>query len=129
MPVDAFLAMGTRRETPPERLPTVLHNTWRAYHRAVAGMAAAGNNVVVDHVLSERTTPGPNSNRRERERGDRPSGRAALQLAQAHAHGIYDVECDTSRADPLVCALGIKEFLPHRPAPTSFQRLLDKQQG
>lgn len=129
MPVDAFLAMGTRRETPPERFPTVLHNTWRAYDRAVAGMAAAGNNAVVDHVPSERIAPGAELERRERERGDRPSGRAALQPAQAHAHGIYDVECDTSRADPLPRALRIKEFLPHRPAPTSFQRLPDKQRG
>jgi chloramphenicol 3-O phosphotransferase len=30
----------------------VLHNTWRGYHRAIASMAAAGNQVVMDHVLS-----------------------------------------------------------------------------
>ncbi|WP_149828833.1 chloramphenicol phosphotransferase CPT family protein [Streptomyces tailanensis] len=149
MPVDAFHAMRTSREIPPERLPSVLHNTWRGYHRAVAGMAAAGNNVVVDHVLSEEWRlrdcldlfvpqdvvfvgvhcPRAELERRERERGDRPSGLAARQLAQVHAHGIYDVECDTSTAAPLPCALRIKEFLPHRPTPTAFRRLLDKQRG
>lgn len=52
MPVDAFHAMRSPVPIEPGRLDTVLHRTWRGYHRAVAGMAAAGNNVVVDHVLS-----------------------------------------------------------------------------
>ncbi|TQE40173.1 chloramphenicol phosphotransferase [Streptomyces ipomoeae] len=131
---------------------TALHNTRRGYHRAVAGMAAAGNNVVVNHVLSEEWRlrdclelfvpqdvvfvgvhcPGAELERRERQRGDRPVGLAARQLRVAHAHGIYDVGCDTSRADALecalnICALNIKEFLPRRPQPTAFQRLLDKR--
>ncbi|MBJ6998882.1 AAA family ATPase [Streptomyces sp. CRPSP2-6A1] len=53
LPVDAFHAMRTRREVDPEELPAILRRTWMGFHRAVAGMAAAGNNVVVDHVLSE----------------------------------------------------------------------------
>ncbi|MEV6593920.1 chloramphenicol phosphotransferase CPT family protein [Streptomyces acidicola] len=146
LPVDAFHAMRTRQEMPPEQLTTVLHNTWRGYHRAVAGMAAAGNNVVVDHVLSEEwrlrdcldlfvpqdvvfvgvRCPRDEVERRERKRGDRPPGLAARQLAQVHAHGVYDVECDTSRADPDQCARLIKEFLAHRPKPTAFQRLREK---
>lgn len=52
IPVDAFHAMRTSRELPPDELATVLHRTWRGYHRAIAGMAAAGNNIVMDHVLS-----------------------------------------------------------------------------
>lgn len=147
IPVDAFHAMRTRQEMPAERLATVLHNTWRGYHRAIAGMAAAGNNVVMDHVLSQEWRlrdcldlfvphdvvfvgvhcPRAELERRERERGDRPSGLAAQQLAQVHAHGLYDIECDTSRADPLRCASRIKEFLPDRPTPTAFQQLIDKR--
>ncbi|MPY62298.1 chloramphenicol phosphotransferase CPT family protein [Streptomyces spongiae] len=146
LPVDAFHAMRTRREMSPEQLPTVLHNTWRGYHRAVAGMAAGGNNVVMDHVLSEEwrlrdcldllvpqdvvfvgvRCPRDELERRERERGDRPPGLAVRQLALVHAHGVYDVECDTSRADPHECARLIKEFLPRRPTPTAFQRLREK---
>lgn len=149
LPVDAFHAMRTRQEMEPERLATVLHRTWRGYHRAIAGMAAAGNNVVVDHVLSEEWRlrdcldlfvpqdvvfvgvhcPRAELERRERERGDRPPGLAARQLAQVHAHGIYDVECDTSLADPRLCARRIKDFLPHRPTPTAFQRLREKRDG
>lgn len=124
LPVDAFHAMRTRREMPPEQLTTVLHNTWRGYHRAVAGIAAAANNVVMDHVLSEEwrlrdcldlfvpqdvvfvavRCPRDEVERRERERGDRPPGLAVRQLAQVHAHVVYDIECDTSRADPHQCA-------------------------
>ncbi|MGW0845748.1 chloramphenicol phosphotransferase CPT family protein [Streptomyces sp. NPDC002787] len=149
IPVDAFHAMRTRQEMPPDRLTTVLHNTWRGYHRAIAGMAAGGNNVVMDHVLSEEWRlrdcldlfvphdvvfvgvhcPRPELERRERERGDRPSGLAARQLGQVHAHGLYDIECDTSQADPLPCALRIKEFLTDRPTPTAFQRLVGTRPG
>jgi chloramphenicol 3-O phosphotransferase len=147
IPVDAFHAMRTGREIPADRLPTVLHNTWRGYHRAIAGMAAAGNQVVMDHVLSAEWRlrdcldlfvpqdvvfvgvhcPRAELERRERERGDRPPGLAARQLAQVHAHGLYDIECDTSRADPRRCAARIKDFLADRPTPTAFQRLRTKQ--
>ena len=143
LPVDAFHAMRSGAPVPPDQLGTVLHRTWQGYHRAVAGMAEAGNNIVVDHVLSARWRlddclslfapeavvlvgvhcPPEELERRERERGDRPAGLAARQLKQVHAHGIYDLECDTSRATPRECALRIKEFLPDRPTPTAFQRL------
>ncbi len=143
MPVDAFHAMRSSVPVPPDQVGTLLHRTWQGFHRAVAGMAAAGNNVVVDHVLSAEWRlrdclslfaprdvvfvgvhcPPLELARRERERGDRPPGLAAGQLAQVHSHGIYDVECDTDSATPRECALRIKEFLPERPTPTAFERL------
>ncbi|MFV0137259.1 chloramphenicol phosphotransferase CPT family protein [Streptomyces sp. HMX87] len=143
MPVDAFHAMRSPAPVPADRLGTVLHRTWRGYHRAVAGMAAAGNNVVVDHVLSAewRLTdclslfvpqdvvfvgvhcPPEELERRERGRGDRPPGLAARQLKQVHAHGCYDLTCDTSRATPAECARRIAAFLADRPTPTAFERL------
>ncbi|WP_175409519.1 chloramphenicol phosphotransferase CPT family protein [Streptomyces sp. TRM64462] len=147
MPVDAFHAMRSRRELSADAVPDVLHRTWRGYHRAVAGMAAAGNNVIVDHVLSEPWRlvdcldlfPAPNVTlvgvrcsapeveRRERARGDRPAGLAARQLPLVHAHGLYDIECDTTTASPLACATRIKEFLARRPAPTAFEQLAAKR--
>ncbi|GAA4816082.1 chloramphenicol phosphotransferase CPT family protein [Streptomyces ziwulingensis] len=143
LPVDAFHAMRSSAPVPPDRLPAVLHRTWQGYHRAVAGMAAAGNHVIVDHVLSAewRLTdclslfdprdvvfvgvrcPAEELERRERERGDRLVGLAARQLTQVHAHGVYDLECDTASATPAECARRIAEFLPGRPAPTAFERL------
>ncbi|GAA3308477.1 chloramphenicol phosphotransferase CPT family protein [Streptomyces cinereospinus] len=143
MPADAFHAMRSHAPVPPDELDTVLHRTWQGYHRAVAGMAAAGNNVVMDHVLSAEWRlrdclalfeprdvvlvgvhcPLAELERRERERGDRPPGLAARQLRQVHAHGVYDVECDTGVLDPAACARRIGAFLSARPAPTAFQRL------
>lgn len=106
-------------------------------------MAAAGNNVVVDHVLSAEWRlrdclslfvpqdvvlvkvhcHPAELERRERERGDRPPGLAAGQLARVHAHGVYDLECDTGRSTPQECARRIKEFLARRPSPTAFEQL------
>ena len=143
MPVDAFHAMRSRVEIPPDQLGTVLHRTWQGYHRAVAGRAAAGNNVVMDHLLSAawRLTdclslfepqdvvlvgvhcPLEELERRERARGDRPAGLAGRQLEQVHAHGVYDVECDTGLSTPLECARRIKDFLRERTAPTAFEKL------
>ncbi len=143
LPVDAFHRMRSRHELTPDALRATLLRTWRGFHRAVAGMAAAGNTVIVDHVLSEpwrlrdcldlfppenvvlvgvRCSPEELA-RRERSRGDRPLGLAAGQLAQVHAHGIYDIECDTTDTAPEECARQIKEFLPGRPTPTAFERL------
>ncbi|UWW92684.1 AAA family ATPase [Streptomyces murinus] len=146
LPVDAFHAMRTRREVDPEELPAILRRTWMGFHRAVAGMAAAGNNVVVDHVLSEEwrlldclelftaedvVLVGVRCSleelrRREQARGDRPEGLAARQFELVHAHGVYDIECDTTSTSPLDCARQISAFLPRRPTPTAFEQLRAK---
>ncbi|MEH0573918.1 MULTISPECIES: AAA family ATPase [Streptomyces] len=144
MPVDAFHAMRTTpRDIAPDQLQRVLKHTWMGFHRAVAGMAAGGNNIVVDHVFSEQwrlldclalftpadvvlvgvRCPLPELERREQKRGDRPPGLAARQIAQVHAHGLYDIECDTSTTSPLDCARQIRDFLPQRPNPTAFEQL------
>ncbi|MEU5400272.1 AAA family ATPase [Streptomyces sp. NPDC005963] len=143
LPVDAFHAMRSQPELAPDRLPDVLRRTWLGYHRAVAGMAAAGNTVIVDHVLSEPWRlwdcvalfrpqdvvlvgvhcPLPELERRERARGDRPPGLAARQYTRVHAHGLYDLECDTGSTGPDECARTIKDFLSDRPTPTAFERL------
>ncbi len=143
MAVDGFHAIRGGRRITPEELPAVLRKTWMGFHRAVAGMAAAGNNIVVDHVLSEEwrlldclelldpqrvvlvgiRCALPELERRELARGDRPPGLAARQIEQVHAHGVYDVEVDSGTTSPLDCARKIRDFLRHRPTPTAFDRL------
>ncbi|MFE2432715.1 chloramphenicol phosphotransferase CPT family protein [Streptomyces sp. NPDC059373] len=143
MPVDAFHAMRSGPEMAPDQLSVVLKRTWMGFHRAVAGMAEAGNVVVVDHVLSEPwrlqdclalfspqdvvlvgvRCPLPELERREQARGDRPAGLAARQFDRVHAHGIYDIECDTGSSSPIECAREIKEFLHRRTTPTAFERM------
>jgi hypothetical protein len=57
LPADAVNGMRAKHRTlalSPAELDVVLARTRAGFHRAVAGMAAAGNNVVMDHVLSER---------------------------------------------------------------------------
>ena len=143
MPVDAFHAMRSQNEIAEVDLPAELTRTSMGFHRAVAGMVAAGNNVVVDHVLSfawrladcletlpaEDVTfvgvhcPLDTVTLRERERGDRPLGQAAWQFDQVHAHGIYDVEVDTSALSPRECAQRVASFVDHLGTPTAFARL------
>ncbi|MEV7468110.1 AAA family ATPase [Streptomyces kronopolitis] len=143
MPVDAFHAMRSGPELPPDELAAMLRRTWRGYHRAVAGMAAAGNNIIVDHLFSEPwrlhdclalfrpedvvlvgvRCPLAELERREQARGDRPPGLAARQFPRVHAHGVYDIECDTGSTSALDCARQIKEFLGRRHSPTAFAQM------
>jgi chloramphenicol 3-O phosphotransferase len=146
MSVDAINSMRARQKTlelDPAELDAVLARTRAGFHRAVAGMAEAGNDVVVDHVLSEQwrlldvlavlagyrvvfvgvhCSPAE-FGRRERARGNREAGQAAGQLRQVHAHGRYDVECDTTTASARDCALRIKAFLDRGQEPAAFAEL------
>jgi chloramphenicol 3-O phosphotransferase len=147
MAVDVFWAMRNGAELTEENFMDVLRRNRAGFHRAVAGMAAAGNNVVVDHLFSEPWRladclelfppqdvvlvgvhcPLPELERRERERGDRQPGIAAKQFPLVHAHGVYDIEVDTSTMSPHDCARRIADFLPHRPTPTAFEKLREER--
>ncbi|MER7206988.1 MULTISPECIES: phosphotransferase-like protein [Streptosporangium] len=143
MPVDAFHAMRCKREIAEEDLQAEVDRTVKGFHRAVAGMAAAGNNLVVDHPLSRRwrlldlldvlvpentvlvavRCPLPELERREAERGDRQPGLAALQYHRVHSHELHDIDVDTSVHSPRECAVRISDALPDLPRPTAFETL------
>src|SRR5690242_15266810 len=131
------------RELDEAALAAVLTRTRAGFHRAVAGLAEAGNDVVMDHALSEpwrlldclavmagyrvvfvgvRFAPAE-LERRERECGDRTPGMAVAQEPLVHAHGRYDVECDTTEASPYDCAVRVRDFLRAGQEPTAFDRL------
>ena len=139
LPVDAINSMRARQRTlelSPAELELVLARTRTGFHRAVAGMAAA-DNAVADHVLSERwrlldclavledfdvvfvgvRCAKEALKRRTRLRGDRDVDTILAQHEWVHAHGRYDLECDTTHASPLECALSIKAFLARDPHP------------
>lgn len=121
----------------------VVRRAQAGFHRAVAGMAAAGNHLVVDQVLSRPWRlpdllavldghdvtfvgvhcPPEELARRERARGDREIGQAATQLPFVHAHGLYDIECDTSLMSPAECARHIRDRLGKRSGHSAFERL------
>nr|WP_203590924.1 AAA family ATPase [Streptomyces sp. SID13031] len=144
--INGLRAKERTLELGEDEIREVLVHTRAGFHRAVAGMAHAGNDVVVDHVLSEpwrlidclAVMSGldvvlvgvycdlEELRRRENARGDREIGQAERQLAKVHAHGLYDVECDTGVLSSRACALRIKDFLA-RPAGTrAFDRLRER---
>lgn len=144
--IGAMRAKERTRELSPEQLATVLRRTRAGFHRAVAGMAEAGNDIVVEHVLSETwrlvdclnvfrdfrvvfvgvRCSLPELRRREQLRGDRISGSAVAQYEIVHMHGLYDLECDTEAKTPQECAGQIKAYLgvPHgEPAFEQLRRM------
>lgn len=152
MAVDAFGEMRALVPIPDADIDAMLARTRAGFHRAVAGMANAGNDVVVDHLFSEPwrledclTLFEPfdvvfvglhcsvaELARRESARGDRTPGQAAAQVPLVHAHGLYDLELDTTVLDAGAAAGRIDAFLRSRPAgPTAFERLrgLRKRNG
>ncbi|MEZ4679871.1 MAG: hypothetical protein R2932_37200 [Caldilineaceae bacterium] len=116
-------------------------------HHAVAALAAAGNNVIVDTVLVSndnlaecvfilahfRVTfvgvfcPLAELERRERARGDRSTGMARSQLEQVHAHKLYDLEVDTSIESAQTIAAKIKAYHDSVPWPQAFRRIRNEK--
>ncbi|MFC9846354.1 AAA family ATPase [Streptomyces sp. NPDC060223] len=143
MPVHAFHSMRGGGEIPDEDLQAEIDRTAKGFHRAVAGMAAGGNNLVVDHPLSRRwrlldllgllvpedtvlvgvRCPLPELERRESERGDRQAGLAAMQYGEVHSHELHDLDVDSSLLSPRECALRVRDFLADRRRPTAFETL------
>ncbi len=115
----------------------------RGAHRTAAALLAEGFNLVADEVILEREElddyvavlqdtevlfvgvrlPFEILVRRERERGDRMVGLARGHHEQVHAHGIYDLEVDTSVLSAHECAERIKDRLENGPPPDAFHRL------
>lgn len=148
MGVDMFGAMRAERQThdlDADRLSDVLRRTRAGFHRAVRGMALAGNNIVMDHVLSEPWRlpdlltvmvdvdvvfvgvhcDANDLTHREAARGDRVAGTAVAQIEAVHQHRLYDVEVNTSEETVEACAARIRDFLRRHPFPARrvFQAL------
>lgn len=147
--IDGFFSMYPERVWNPTRqedaevlqrlVPTVVSGV----QRAVAALAEAGNQIILDHVLEDPAwlrecverwaglevllvglrCPLPVLEQREAERGDRAPGLAKVQYARVHAHGLYDVEVDASVLDVDACVTEIVEALARGGAPRAFDRL------
>ncbi|MEV0272053.1 AAA family ATPase [Hamadaea sp. NPDC050747] len=142
MPVDALNSMRHQRPMSPDELEATLQRLAAGYHRAAAGMAEGGNDVVLDHVLRRPEwlrecvelfpadvvfvkvhCPLPELQRREAARGDRPIGKAESQYPLVHRDAVYDVEVDTSELSPRDCAERIKSFVDAPSGERAFARL------
>lgn len=145
IPVDAIGAMRSTVHTrvlDDAEIDAMLRRTRRGYHRAVAALAATGNDVIMDYLLSEpwrlddllQTLQGldvtlvdvhcspEELERRERDRGDRPIGLARSQTT-VYSHGDCDITVDTTSAGPHECATAIVAALGEIPSPKAFDRL------
>ena len=98
----------------------VLERTMRGMRHAVAAMAAQGNNLVVDDVMTREDqdreyrallsgfgvrlvglfAPLDILEARERQRGDREIGLARWQFERVHRGKTYDLEIDTATTTP-----------------------------
>lgn len=143
-PVDSLGAMRSPESTrmlDECELEKVLRRTRMGYHRAVAGVASVGNDVIMDYPLSEPwrlhdlldvldgydvtlvdvRCDADELDLREETRGDRPLGLARSQLV--FAHGDRDIVVDTTRTTPHDCAMIIaRAFLGLGPR-RAFDRL------
>ncbi len=101
------------------------------FHYFLAAFSKAGNDIIVDTVLDAKQVlehcldilydypvllvgvrcPLEELEKREKVRGDRIIGLAKIQFERVHAHTLYDVEVDTSKLNPMECALKIKRVI------------------
>lgn len=144
--IDAFNSMRSKDKTSrlsEVELEKALRQTRLGFHRAVAGMAIAGNDVVMDYVLSEpwrlrdclEVFEGLQVifvgvkcklavlDERERNRNDRVIGMAASQVEIVHSYGRYDIEVWTDQLTPRDAASHIASLLPTIGGTTAFDRL------
>ena len=111
------------------------HQLVSGMHRSILAMSKSGNNLIADHVLVEPRwlaecvdlfegfpaylvgvrCPLEVLEQREKSRYDRTLGQARLQFNLVHAHGLYDMEVDTSISGPEECALQIIGRLQESP--------------
>ena len=147
--IDRFRLMGAGKDWTADEFAVVMQRTILGFHRAVAGFAAAGNNVIVDYVMGERWRladcvatfadydvvlvglhcPAEELERRERERGNRPVGLAAFQFPIVHENMRYDVEVNTNGREPRDCAQEIKNFLAKGVRPRALPGLASVSAG
>jgi chloramphenicol 3-O phosphotransferase len=142
----AMRSVSRTAELDEDAWTEVFRRTRAGFHRAVAGMAAAGNDVVMDNVLTEAWRlpdclqvlapydvifvgvhcDAAELTRREQARGDRVPGQAAKQLGLVHVHGRYDLEVDTTRRSARDCAEQIRDFAATHHG-TAFDHLRTQQ--
>jgi chloramphenicol 3-O phosphotransferase len=144
--IDDFNTMRAKEKTATlsgERLAEILSQTRAGFHRAVAGMALAGNQVVMDYVFSEQwrlidclqvfdglrvVFVGVQCElevleQREIKRGDREIGLAKSQIEVVHSFGKYDIEVWSDRMTPTESATYIANSLPDVGSETAFDLL------
>lgn len=119
---------GAERPTVAIRTGPAARRLLTGMHGAIAAMAAAGNNLIVDDVMLNdrideyrRLLSGFRLHvvgvfasldvleARERQRGDRTIGLARWQFDRVHGGIDYDLRLDTDKATPQECARRVRD--------------------
>ena len=149
---DQFIAaelLPARREaTGPFSWVEMRPRFFEAFHRCLAAIAEAGNNLIVDHVIEFKEwgtqiadllapydvffvgvhCPLTELASRERERGDRYRGEGLEHLLEGvHEHVVYDFEVDTSRHSPEEAARLVASAWAKRARPGACERMLARR--
>ena len=115
------------------------------YHRSLPVYAAAGNNLIIEHIVDTREwmdflvtlfrpfdvffvgvhCPLEELERRERGRGDRPVGDARRDFESIHRDALYDLEVDSS-GEPAENVATIIAAWKRRSLPSGFQRMAER---
>jgi len=156
VPVDSFGAMAPGPdklgESGSPRWQSVFNRMLSGFHHSLAALAAAGSNLIVDHVLVQGVEPEnwltecvdllapfpvyfigvhcplEELRRREQVRGDRGAGLAEWQLSHVHRHGVYDLEVDTSVLSAEQCAFRIKALVERDASPQALVSLRQRRE-
>ncbi len=151
VPIDSFEDMMPGRDRLGEpgsrQWQSLFNRVLSGFHHSVAALAAAGSDLIVDHLLIQGAEPQnwlaecldlltpftvyfigvqcplEELRRRERARGDREEGQAEWQLRHVHRHGVYDLELDTSLLSAERCAFKIKELVERDAHPQALVTL------
>jgi chloramphenicol 3-O phosphotransferase len=136
-------ALWERQEIVKPEWPNII----RGFHAAAAAVARAGNMVIIDDVLEESPPwvesllellqglpviivgvhcPLEELEQRERQREDRKTGLARLQIDQVHAQAGYDVQVDSSMLSPTECADRIVKRMAEKRPCSAFERRRQK---
>ena len=115
---------------------------FQGFHNALPAIAAAGNNLIVDHIVETRDwmtslvhllapfdvyfvgvhCPLPELERRELARGDRRIGEARSDFETIHDFVIYDLEVDSTMPAESNAAAVISSW-KQRNRPSAFERM------
>lgn len=118
------------------------------YHRCLPALAAAGNHLLVEHIVETATwmarllellepfdvyfigihCPLDELERRERQRGDRREGEARGDFAIVHTFGTYDLEIDSTQPLEDNVDTVLRAWRARTP-PGAFQKMLAAQRG
>jgi len=146
--IAAKVLPGARIDSGEFAWPTLRPAFFEGFHRSIPALAAAGNNLIVEHIVETQAwmdrllnlladldvffvgvhCPVEELERRERRRGNRRIGEARADFEVTHTFGSYDFECSSVEEVGLVAPRVTAAWVA-RARPSAFARMLHDAPG